>query len=440
MSRRFYFKSEPFEFSPGITLEQEQFEFEPEDFGFEWDGEEWEEEIKRGSQEHSAWVQHSLNQVKGLRLAVDGLIGAATRSAIRSFQQQNGLGVDGVVGPQTEQKIVQALKQLLTAGQHTVCAVIRRPEALDRFDFDSDKVKPHHQPQISQIAQCVVASQGALQPIHSIRLVGHTDPVGSDAYNLDLGRRRANQVKRSLADNIDLLSPGLSGKIAFTVETRGELQPITGDAARSRRVEVFVPVKVIPPPQKGCPPFKARLRVHFKILPGYTPKNASIATMFDNMKKLYGAAGFLVELASTENLAVTPNLDGNDAIDVGDCREGTVTAEQQQLFSNRNNVKDNEIVVYFVRATSPDALNGCAAHPAGRPGAVVAEIASQWTLAHEVGHVLSLNHVTGEPCANPAFTPTRLMTGCGTGRLKGTPTLVKDEIKKMDQSVLTVNC
>ena len=41
MSRQFYFKSEPFEFSPEITLEQEQFEFEPEDFGFEWDSEEW---------------------------------------------------------------------------------------------------------------------------------------------------------------------------------------------------------------------------------------------------------------------------------------------------------------------------------------------------------------------------------------------------------------
>src|SRR5262249_23697128 len=226
MSRQFYVKDEPFEFSPELTLEQSRFEFEPESFDYEWDSEEWEEEIRRGSPEHAAWVQHSLNQIKGLRLAVDGAIGAATRSAIRSFQQQNGLGVDGVVGSQTEQKIIQALKQLLTSGQQAVCAAITKPEGLCRFDFDGDTGKPHHQPQISQIAQCVVASQNALNPIHTIRVVGHTDPVGSDAYNLDLGRRRANQVKRSLADNIDLLSPGLSGKITFAVETLGEARPI----------------------------------------------------------------------------------------------------------------------------------------------------------------------------------------------------------------------
>jgi hypothetical protein len=162
--------------------------------------------------------------------------------------------------------------------------------------------------------------------------------------------------------------------------------------------------------------------------------------MFDNMRRLYGAAGFLVELASTEKLRSTPNLDGNDAIDVGDCRRGTVTAEQALLFANRNNVRANELVVYFVRATSPDVLNGCAAHPPCKPGAVVAEIASQWTLAHEVGHVLGLNHVGGEPCRNPNFVPTQLMTDCGTGRLRGTPTLSNPEITTMDQSSLTVNC
>ena len=43
----------------------------------------------------------------GLRLAVDGILGPATKSAIRGFQQQNGLAVDGIVGPATEQRLRQ---------------------------------------------------------------------------------------------------------------------------------------------------------------------------------------------------------------------------------------------------------------------------------------------------------------------------------------------
>jgi hypothetical protein len=51
---------------------------------------------------------------------------------------------------------------------------------------------------------------------------------------------------------------------------------------------------------------------------------------------------------------------------------GHITDEQNQLFNNRNNVADHDIVVYFVRSTIPPS-NGCAAHPNGRPGAVVAQ-------------------------------------------------------------------
>jgi peptidoglycan hydrolase-like protein with peptidoglycan-binding domain len=65
-------------------------------------------EIDRGSYEYAVWVQRSLNRIMGLRLVEDGIIGTQTRSAIRSFQQQNGLTVDGIVGPQTEGALIQA--------------------------------------------------------------------------------------------------------------------------------------------------------------------------------------------------------------------------------------------------------------------------------------------------------------------------------------------
>ena len=68
----------------------------------------WQSEVSRGSPEYVRWVQQTLNRVLGLRLAEDGLLGRRTRSAIRSFQQRQGLAVDGVVGPQTEAALAAA--------------------------------------------------------------------------------------------------------------------------------------------------------------------------------------------------------------------------------------------------------------------------------------------------------------------------------------------
>jgi murein DD-endopeptidase MepM/ murein hydrolase activator NlpD len=58
--------------------------------------------------EYNRWVQTALNRVMGLHLAVDGIVGPKTRSAIRSFQQKQGLRVDGIVGPITESALIRA--------------------------------------------------------------------------------------------------------------------------------------------------------------------------------------------------------------------------------------------------------------------------------------------------------------------------------------------
>jgi hypothetical protein len=193
----------------------------------------------------------------------------------------------------------------------------------------------------------------------------------------------------------------------------------------------------------GCP-FPSCVVLHIKVLQQPT---VPIETMLRSMRQVYSTAGIRVVVGSRENLggpAFAALLD----VDIGTCTRGTTTAEQNLLFGNVNNVGNNEIVIYFVRSTVP-ASNGCATHPANQPGAVVARIASRWTLAHEVGHVLGLDHITGENtncpppgppncCDTPDFT--RLMTGCGTGNITGTPTISRDEINTMDNSNLTNPC
>jgi len=174
----------------------------------------------------------------------------------------------------------------------------------------------------------------------------------------------------------------------------------------------------------GCAPQRARIRIHVKILQA---PNITVGTMLDSMRQVYGPAGYFVELASTETLEL-PDFAG---LDVGACVVGTTTAEQRALFSHRNNVGRDEIVVYFVRDTIPP-LNGCAAHPAGRPSAVVTQGATEWTLGHEVGHVLALAHVNDND---------RLMTGNGTANITNPPPdLVDSEIQTIDDTNLTIDC
>ena len=62
-------------------------------------------EVNRKSPAYVSRVQSSLNRLLGLRLAVDGVEGTQTRSALRSLQKRRGLNVTGVIDPKTEQAL-----------------------------------------------------------------------------------------------------------------------------------------------------------------------------------------------------------------------------------------------------------------------------------------------------------------------------------------------
>lgn len=153
------------------------------------------------------------------------------------------------------------------------------------------------------------------------------------------------------------------------------------------------------------------IRVGVKVLLDSAGKplvdDPTIALWLANMKTIFGEHGFTVMHVGTEQL----DLPEQRVVDVATCSMGNLTSDQRDLFAHRNGLEKKDIAVYIVEATHKTS-NGCAAHPIGVPACIVVRDPSDWTLAHECGHVLGLPHVNDSE---------RLMTGNGTGRITKTP-------------------
>jgi hypothetical protein len=174
----------------------------------------------------------------------------------------------------------------------------------------------------------------------------------------------------------------------------------------------------------ALPPAGPTVRLRLKLVVGRESLAVSPERMIQRMREVYGSVGINVDVGGVEPLNLPFSLD----INVGDCTRGEPTEAMQELFDFRDGARDREVVVYLVRSTIPP-LNGCAAHPPDRPGAVVAAEASQWTLAHEVGHVFGLDHVPGNR---------NLMTGEGTDQLIPPPVLTDNQVATMLKCPLMV--
>ena len=101
------------------------------------------------------------------------------------------------------------------------------------FDFDKAVVKPEGKAKLDDLAGKV----GAIN-LEVVIAVGHTDSVGSSAYNQALSVRRAEAVTAYL------VSKGIESNRVYT-EGKGLTQPVADNAtregrAKNRRVEVEV--------------------------------------------------------------------------------------------------------------------------------------------------------------------------------------------------------
>ncbi len=138
------------------------------------------------------------------------------------------------VAPPPPQEPMRPVSPSISVSEEALKACNINLDSLDKapkFDFDKANLKPEDMPILEKIAECF--STGPLKD-SGVRLVGHTDPRGTQAYNQALGMRRATSVANFLSEH---------GVKADRIEktSRGELDATGTDEAswaRDRRVDV----------------------------------------------------------------------------------------------------------------------------------------------------------------------------------------------------------
>jgi OOP family OmpA-OmpF porin len=101
------------------------------------------------------------------------------------------------------------------------------------YDFNKSDLKPEGKATLDKIAADLKKIK-----LEVIIAVGNTDSVGTDAYNMALGQRRAQSVKAYLT------SKGVDGSRIYT-ESKGKSNPVATNAtaegrAKNRRTDIEV--------------------------------------------------------------------------------------------------------------------------------------------------------------------------------------------------------
>jgi len=101
------------------------------------------------------------------------------------------------------------------------------------YDFNKSDLKPEGKATLDKIAKELSKIK-----LEVIVAVGNTDSIGTDAYNMALGQRRAQSVKTYL------VSKGVDGSRIYT-ESKGKSNPVASNAtadgrAQNRRTDIEV--------------------------------------------------------------------------------------------------------------------------------------------------------------------------------------------------------
>ncbi len=130
-------------------------------------------------------------------------------------------------------QLQQALGQIAETHRTAMGLVMTLDSKSIRFDFDKANIKPEYRDILNRIAGILMTLKG-----YTIAVYGYTDDIGTQAYNLQLSRRRAEAVRDFL------VQAGISATVMST-KGFGKSDPrVRGDSeqarAANRRVEIAI--------------------------------------------------------------------------------------------------------------------------------------------------------------------------------------------------------
>lgn len=100
------------------------------------------------------------------------------------------------------------------------------------FDFNTANLRPESEIELNKLSEILSKN------LNTVNIVGHTDSIGSDTYNLNLSKQRAETVVNYL------INKGIDGKRLIAIG-KGESEPIATNEteegrAVNRRVEYIL--------------------------------------------------------------------------------------------------------------------------------------------------------------------------------------------------------
>jgi outer membrane protein OmpA-like peptidoglycan-associated protein len=130
-------------------------------------------------------------------------------------------------------RLQEALGKIAETRRTAMGLVMNLDSNAIQFEFDRDTLLPQNRELLSRIAGILLTSKG-----YQITVYGHTDDVGSEAYNQELSARRAQTVRNYLVEagvSPDIIATKGYGKNRPLVEGK------TAEArAKNRRVEIAI--------------------------------------------------------------------------------------------------------------------------------------------------------------------------------------------------------
>ena len=186
----------------------------------------------------------ALSMTAGLAMAGDGAVSAdQIMNALRPKPQTRGLSAGSHTDPAIAAKdtgFVQTLRnrktRSLSLGEREQIAEIASTKPkIDleiQFDYNSADIRKSSVPEVQELGKAL--SDANLKGSTFV-IAGHTDAIGTEAYNQDLSERRAETIKRYLTEKY-----GINGSDLVTVGY-GKTKPKDPNAPMdpaNRRVQV----------------------------------------------------------------------------------------------------------------------------------------------------------------------------------------------------------